>query len=43
MIKFKQFLLEIANPPPGYILPTDRTKFSLGDIVLVIPTANWKT
>ena len=43
MIEFKQFLLEIANPPPGYILPTDRTKFSLGDIVLVIPTANWKT
>ena len=43
MIKFKEFLLEIANPPPGYILPTDRTKFSLGDIVLVIPTANWKT
>jgi len=43
MNNFKQFLFEIANPPSGYGLPTDRTKFSLGDIVLVIPTANWKT
>lgn len=36
MINFKQFITEIANPPPGYTIPGNRTKFALGDIALVI-------
>lgn len=43
MDNFKTFIKEMAVPPDGYTLPTDRTKFALGDIVIVIPTSNWKT